>query len=300
MKKETFVVYGEGNQHLHVRRFSSDVEPKGVIQILHGKSEYGDRYDELAEALVDQGYRVYVHDHRKHGFSIAGSQKVGVFTDDTWKQMVEDVNHVQQEILKRESVDKVMMLGHSMGSFLLRNFLIDHGEHVEKAVVCGTADTPVPLSRVATLLARVIGRFTGHKRSQFLENMAVGGFNKPFEPNETTVDWLTRDTGVNRWFEESPLCGYAYTPKYYEELTKGLLYIIKDDNMAKTPNIPLLFVAGDKDPVGDMGEGVKRVHDKYKTMGYDTQLTLFKDARHEILNDLCKQEVYERVIEFFA
>ncbi len=307
MVKETFFVEGLGGQQLFVRCYKEESKPGGegqknvkVIQILHGMAEFGDRYEPFAQVLVAQGYRVYVHDHRKHGYSLSGSQKVGYYTNDTWEQMVGDVQKVQVEILSRESVDSLFMFGHSMGSFLLRSFLMDFGDRVSAAVICGTANTNGPLSLVGVMAAKLLARVVGHKPSVFLNNLSVGGYNKAFEPTQTSADWLTSDHGLNQWYVEHPLCGYPYTPKFYEEIAKGLRYIIKDDNIVKTPKIPLLFISGDHDPVGEMGKGVESVRQKYETLGYDTQLTLFKNARHEILNDTCKDQVYERILAFFG
>ncbi len=307
MTKETFFVEGLGGQKLFVRCYKEDQgvgqdeagrKETKVLQILHGMAEFGDRYEAFAEVLVNKGYRVYVHDHRKHGFSLSGSQKVGHYTKDTWQDMVGDIQKVQEEILSRESADSLVMFGHSMGSFLLRNFLIDFGDKVSRAVICGTADTNGPLSMVGIMLAKVLGGLAGHKPSPFLDNLSVGAYNKKFEPTKTTVDWLTNDHELNKWYEDHPLCGYPYTPKFYEEIAKGLRYVIKDDNIVKTPKIPLLFIAGAMDPVGEMGKGVEKVRSKYESLGYDTEITLYDQARHEILNDTCKDQVYERVLGF--
>lgn len=298
MKKDTYFIAGDGNQKLYVRRYEGSKTTGKVVQILHGMAEFGDRYDGFCEYLTEHGYIVYVHDHRKHGMSISGSQKVGYYTTDTWKQMVKDIDFVQEDIMEKEDTDKVIMLGHSMGSFLLRTYLIDYGDHVEKAIIMGTAYTNVALSGAGTLAAKIIGRVAGHKPSPFLNQMSVGPYNKSFEPGKTGSDWLTRDEEICSWYEENPLCGFVYTPKFYEEITKGLLYIIRNENIKKTPNIPVLFVSGDQDPVGEMGKGVTKVFDIFKSLGYDAQLTLFEGARHEILNEFDKEEVYQCILEF--
>lgn len=287
-------------QQLYVRRYGPEKgkEVKGVLQILHGMAEYGGRYAQFAEFLVGKGYVVYVGDHRKHGESISGDQKVGYYTDDTWIDMVDDIDIIVKDILKRESVDSIMMLGHSMGSFLLRTYLIRYGEHVSKAIIMGTGDTNVALVKVAIQMAKLLGRFSGKKVSPFLDNMAVGPYNKPFKPNRTASDWLTRDTSVVDWYINSPLCGYPYTPKFYQEISTGLLFIAQDDNIQKSPKIPMLFISGAIDPVGEAGKGVTKVVEKYKALGYAVELNLIKDARHEILNELNKEKVYEDVYQF--
>jgi alpha-beta hydrolase superfamily lysophospholipase len=298
MKKDSYMIQGTDGQQLFVRRYEGSEKGKGVIQILHGMAEYGDRYDGFAQFLTEQGYVVYIHDHRKHGKSISGDQKVGYFKDDTWVFMVEDIELVQQDIVQKENCEKVIMIGHSMGSFLLRTYLMDHGERVSKAVLSGTGITDIPLSKAGLLAAKLIRLFSPDKPSVLLNNMTVGPYNKPFKPNRTEVDWLTRDNSIVDWYVKSPLCGYAYTPRFYEEIVKGLLYIIKNVNILKTPKIPILFISGDNDPVGGHGVGVTKIRDIYKSLGYNTEMDLIKDARHEILNELNKDDIYRKILKF--
>jgi len=303
MKKDTWYITGVNNQKLYVRRYEDETimtedKPKKVVQILHGMAEYGDRYDGFAKYLTGLGYIVYIHDHRKHGKSINEDQKVGYYTTDTWAEMVEDIEIVQQELVAKEGIEKIMMLGHSMGSFLLRNFLIDYGERVEKAIIMGTADTDIALSKAGIKVAKVMGKISPNKPSKMLNNMSISKYNKAFKPNRTEVDWLTRDENIVDWYVNSPLCGYSYTPKFYEEIAKGVLYIIGEEAIKQTPRIPLLFVSGEKDPVGNFGEGVKKVSEIYKLQGYNVDVELYKNARHEILNELNKEEVYKRISNF--
>lgn len=303
MKKDTWYITGANNQNLYVRRyedetFSSVNGSKKVVQVLHGMAEYGDRYDNFAKYLTECGYVVYIHDHRKHGKSIGSNDKVGYYDTDTWTEMVEDIEIVQQELMTKEGIDKLMMIGHSMGSFLLRNFLIDYGERVTKAVLIGTGNTDIALTKAGLQLSIVRRKISPNKPSNTLNNLSVGKYNKAFKPNRTDLDWLTRDDNIVDWYVNSPLCGYSYTPKFYEEISKGLLYIISEDAIKQTPRIPLLFVAGEKDPVGDFGEGVKKVNEKYRLLGYDTDIELYKNARHEVLNELNKEEVYKRISNF--
>jgi len=298
VNKETFFIEGANKAKLFVRCYKGEQSNGQVVQILHGMAEYGDRYDAFAKFLCDGGFTVYVNDHRKHGYSITGSQKVGYYTDDTWENMIEDINLVQDEIINREGVDQVIMFGHSMGSFMLRNFLITYGQRVTKAIICGTANTDIKMTKVGHFLARMMRQFRNHKPSPFLDGLSVGQYNKPFEPAKTGVDWLSRDEKICSWYQDSPLCGYPYTPRFYEEITKALLFIIDQDNILKTPRIPLLFISGANEPVGNMGQGVTKVYDKYTDLGYNTSITLFDDARHEILNETNKEDVYERVLEF--
>lgn len=300
MMKECFFLEGTNVQTLYVRRYEdAEVsEKKGVVQILHGMAEYGDRYDLFAEFLTKNGFIVYVHDHRKHGKSVSADQKVGYFDTDTWKDMVADIDCVQQEIINRENVSKVIMIGHSMGSLLLRNYLFSFGTKVSKAVIIGTAATEKALSKTAVLLGRTYEKISPNKPNDVLNNLTVGKFSKLFTQNPTGLGWLTRDDGIVNAYAEDPLCGYSYTPRFYSELAKGVLEIWHEEQVKKTPKIPLLFLAGDKDPVGAQGEGVKKVVSLYKNLGYQADIKLYSDARHEILNEINKEDVFSDILAF--
>jgi len=301
VKKDTFYITGANKQKIYVRRYESDSNNGGtkkVVQILHGMAEYGDRYDGFAKYLTEEGYIVFIHDHRKHGKSISDDQKVGYYDTDTWTEMLEDIEIVQQGLVDKEGIDHVIMIGHSMGSFLLRNYLIDYGERVTKAVIIGTGDTDLVMSKAGLQAAKLIGKIAPNKPSKMLNDLSVGKYNKAFKPNRTELDWLTRDNNIVDWYVNSPLCGYAYTPKFYEEIAKGVLYIINEEAISQTPRIPLLFVSGEKDPVGDYGQGVKKVSEIYKLQGYKVDVELYANARHEVLNELNKVEVYKRISDF--
>lgn len=300
MKKDVWKIEGTNVQQLHVRRYENELgeATNGVIQILHGMADYGDRYDTFAKFLCDKGYIVYIHDHRKHGYSISETQKVGYYDTDTWAEMVADIDCVQREILAKENVKKVIMIGHSMGSFLLRNYLIDYGNNVEKAVIMGTGSTDVVLSKIGILLGKLMEKIAPNKPNDFLNTMSVGQYSKVFEPNRTGLEWLTRDEEIVDFYVASPLCGYSYTPRFYTQIASGVVDIVKESRVKQTPKIPLFFISGEKDPVGKQGVGVKKVYTMYTDFGYDTRLKLYPDARHEILNELNKEEVFDDILGF--
>jgi len=302
MIKETFYVKSADGQDLYVRRYIGDKNGRDkAIQILHGMAEYGERYEAFADFLVGKGYIVYVHDHRKHGDSISKGQKVGKFTkNDIWAKILADVETVQKVIMDRDNPKELYMIGHSMGSFILRAFLMDYGERVKKAVMIGTGTMAPIKSKVGILTAKVIGWFVPNKPNLFLNVMSVGGYNKAFAPNKTLVDWISRDSDVVTRYIEDPLCGYAYTPKFYEELAKGLLQITKDEEIMKTPDIPLMFLSGEKDPVGEQGQGVLAVVERYRKLGFQTKVDLVNGDRHEILNEPDKEDNYKRILNFIS
>lgn len=298
MKKSARYIKGAKGHRLYVRKYEGTASSKGVIQILHGKSEYGGRYDEFAGYLTEHDYTVYVHDHRKHGKSLNEGHEVGKYTDDTWQDMMHDTDIVKRMILEEQGVNSIIMIGHSMGSFLLRTYLMDYGEQVAKAVILGTGAIDLKLAYAGRLLAGILGCLMPERRSRLLEFLAVGSYNKGIEPLRTSHDWLSRDEEKVDAFNTHPDCGRTYTPKFYDEIAKGTIRMANRREVMKTPDIPILFISGDKDPVGNYGKGVVKVRTMYEKLGYDTDLELYQEARHELLHEVNRQDVFDRIRVF--
>jgi alpha-beta hydrolase superfamily lysophospholipase len=298
MQKETAIVKGVKNQNLFVRRYGDEKAKNGVIQILHGMSEYGGNYEDFAGFLVNNGYIVYVHDHRKHGESLSKGQKIGYFTDDTWEDMVEDVERVQRYIVERENTQTLILFGHSMGSFLCRNYLINYGDRISKAVIMGTADADVMTSKFGGLVAKIYEKTAGDKTNAFLHYMSIGRLSNKKDPTRKENDWLSRDLEAVERYNNDEGCGFSYTPRFYGEIAKAVLFIFNKKNIAKTQKIPLYFISGEADEIGKCGKGVKRVADIYKALGYDVTLDLIEGAKHAILDETNKEEVYDKILTF--
>ncbi len=298
MEKQTWVIQGSKNQKIFLRRYKnkSEEQVKGIVHILHGMAEYGARYGHFAQFLVEHGYTVYVHDHRKHGKSLQRNERVGIFTNDTWEDMIEDIHHVQKFIKSNEPETAHIMLGHSMGSVLLRYYLTVYGEEVDRAIIMGTVHSHLLENKAGAILSAACEAVAPSIRNKALDYLFVGRMNKTFEPAATEFDWLSRDKKVVDWYINSPLCGYQYSPRFYKEFAKGLDYVSNEENIIKTPHIPIALISGDMDPVGQFMEGVTSVYNMYKRLGYDVDLKSVANARHEILNEINKEEIYELVL----
>ncbi len=300
MDKQTWMIQGSKNQKIILRRFKNQESEKykGIIHILHGMAEYGARYGSFAQFLVDQHYIVYVHDHRKHGKSLNNNERVGIFKNDTWEDMIEDVHHIQNFITSNEPNLPHIMLGHSMGSVVLRCYLTVYGEDVDQAIIMGTPYTSFWENKGAIAMSALCEGIVPSVRNKLLNFLFLGYMNKAFKPEKTPYDWLSKDRRVVEWYMNNPLCGYHYSPRFYKEFAKGLDYASREENVMKTPSIPILLISGEMDPVGKFMEGVNKVYVMYQRLGYDVEIQGIENGRHEILNETNRMDVYNAILQF--
>jgi len=275
-------------------------EPKAIVQVLHGMAEHSARYERLARALADAGYSTYAHDHRGHGRSIPEGGVPGHKADhDGWNRIVEDAHGVNREIAKRHPNVPIVILGHSMGSFVLQQLLFEHPDDMVAAALSGSNGKPPPIALLGKLVARIERARVGRRNpSPIMQKLTFEEYNKAFAPNRTEFDWLSRDTEEVDKYVADPLCGFAVSTQVWIDMLAALDRISNPRNVARVrKSIPLYLFAGDKDPVGDFGKGVKRLYDAYKRAAvFDVRMKLYPDARHEGLNETNRQEVTNDLI----
>ena len=274
--------------------------PRGVVQLCHGMCEHIGRYDEFARFLNSRGFAVVGNNHLGHGASLIEG-RYGYFGDDgAYNFLVEDL-----ELLRRKAAAlypglPYFLFGHSMGSFIARLYIARYGDRLSAAVICGTSG-PNPLSGAGQLLAKLVIALRGRTYvSHWLEKLA-GADNLKRIPNaRTSSDWLSRDTAKVDEFIADERCGFTFTCSAYLELARMLENVSDEAWYRAVPRgLPLLLIAGDDDPVGKWGEGVRYVYDKLKEAGVsDAELKLYPGARHELLNELNREEVFEDVAVF--
>ena len=299
MKSADFTFETVDGASLHVYGWVVQ-EPRAIVQILHGMAEHGARYARLAQALAAARYSTFAHDHRGHGKSISAASPQGHKADsDGWNRVVEDAHGVNRAIAKRHPGVPIIMLGHSMGSFVLQQLLFEHPHDMIAAALSGSNGKPPPIAALAKVIARIERARVGKRNpSPVLQKLTFDDYNKAFAPNRTEFDWLSRDPKEVDIYVADPLLGFAVSTQTYVDLLNGLDYIANPRNVGKVPqSMPLYLFAGDQDPVGDFGKGVKRLHDAYKRAAvFDVRFKLYPQARHETLNETNRQEVTDDFI----
>ena len=299
MKSADFSFQTVDGANIQVRGWVIE-RPKAIVQVLHGMAEHSARYARLARALADAGYSTYAHDHRGHGQSVPEGGSPGHMADsDGWNRIVEDAHGVNREIAKRHPHVPIIILGHSMGSFVLQQLLFEHPNDMIAAALSGSNGKPPPIAVLAKLIARIERARVGKRRpSPVLQKLTFEDYNKAFAPNRTEFDWLSRDPEEVDKYVADPLCGFAVSTQVWIDMLAALDRISNPRNVAKVPKgMPIYLFAGARDPVGDYGKGVKRLREAYKRAAiFDVRLKLYPDARHEVLNETNRQEVTNDLI----
>ena len=297
MKKDFYYLSRDGKTQIHAIEWIPESEVRGILQICHGMVEYIERYEEFASYMCEHGYCVVGHDHLGHGKSINTEADYGYFPEqDGNRFVIGDIQQLRVMTEKEYPNLPYLMLGHSMGSFLLRQYLTMYGEGLAGAVIMGTGYQPMAVLVAGQLLCRITALFKGWRyRSKFVDNLSFGGFNKRFEPSETARDWVTSDRKLRRKYVEDPLCMFRFTLGGYYQMFEGMKVLARKESIERIPkDLPILFTAGMDDPVGAFGKNVKKVYKKYKDAGIEkTAIKLYAGSRHEILNETNREQVYE-------
>ena len=288
-----------GQGPLNVRVWEPKNQPKAVLQIVHGMAEHIDRYDGFARYLNQNSILVVGADHASHGKSISKNGIRGYFgAENGWDSLISDINSVHQSIKQSYCALPNIMFGHSMGSFLARSYAARHGDELDGFIFCGTAGKN-PALPFAKILARHEMKKNGADvPSKLLDQLSFGAYNNAFKPNRTAFDWLSRDEAEVDKYIADPACGFVFTAAGFRDLFDGLSEISSRDWAARVPNKPILLIAGDADPVGANGKGVKQVEQWLAQTGHSARCILYPGARHELLNETNRTEVYEDVRSF--
>lgn len=285
-------------QPLTLYLWQTDAPCRGVIQLVHGMAEHIARYDRLARALCAAGYTVAGHSHLGHGED-AREDELGFFgRKDGWDHLVEDVHAAHEMLLKRFPGQRFAILGHSMGSFVTREYLLRYGGDLTAAVICGTGWFPGPLCSVARAAAALCGVFGGwQKPAPLVDRLMSKDNNKAFAPARTPFDWLSRDTAEVDKYMADLRCGFLFTARGYYDMFTGLKSLSR---LAALPgNLPVLFISGDADPIGTQGKGVNTVAQQFRDAGVrDVTVRLYPGARHELFNETNRDEITAELIDW--
>jgi alpha-beta hydrolase superfamily lysophospholipase len=279
----------------------AEVKPRGVVLLLHGMCEHIERYDEFARDLARHGYLACGHNQIGHGSSTT-PERLGCLPVDGREALLADVHELRRLVVERvgENVP-LFVFGHSMGSFTTRSYISRHGDGLAGAVICGTGFVPVAKSRAGRTLARLISRLRGEDyKSKLLHSMADGSYSKAVENARTEFDWLSHnEENVERYIADEA-CGFMFSAGGYATLTDLTAEVCTLECAQRVPHqLPLLFIAGAEDPVGDMGEGVAKAADLARQAGStDVTCKIYHGMRHEILNERDRRLVFGDVLSW--
>jgi len=297
---DQFFQSSNGKTQIHYRLCTPDGPPRGIVQIAHGIAEHVERYDGFAQFLAQHGFLVAANDHLGHGRSVTDDTDLGFFADEHgWDLAVSDMKKLHDLLVSEHPGLPCFLFGHSMGSFLTRTYIIDHPSDLTGAVICGTGQQ----AKALVLGGRLMGKSECKKhgaryKSEKLNNMAFGSYTKAYQEVRTPLDWLSRDSAVVDRYIADPLCGFIPSAGLFTDMMGGIDYIGRRANLAKMDKtLPVFFIAGDMDPVGDYGKGVKKACQLFRDAGMqDVTMKLYHECRHEILNELNKDEVMNDVL----
>ena len=287
----------DGMTKIHAVRWIPEGKVLCILQVVHGMAEYIERYEALAQYLGEKGILVTGDDHLGHGKSVGADGTYGYFCEqDPATVVVRDVHRLKKMTQEEYPGVPYVILGHSMGSFIARNYLFKYGTGIQGAVICGTGSQPKALVKVCKLLAAVQSLFLGSKHTaKLMDKLAFGNYNQKIADAKTPFDWLCTDKAVVDAYMEDNLCGCTFTVNGFQTLFTLIDRLNQEENLLLMPKeLPVYFIAGDKDPVGNYGEGVKKAFEDFKQAGMERiSIKLYPGDRHELLNEKDKYKVYE-------
>lgn len=273
--------------------------PKAVVQIVHGMAEYIDRYDDFARYLVNRGFVVCAEDHVGHGGSATSSDDFGHIPMKGGKKIVVGDVHTLRVMVAPMFPDVPYVLyGHSMGSFIARSYIARYSSGLAACVLSGTGNVPANLSKMGNTLARFIASIWGEThRSKIIDNMGAGAYGKKIKNARTDLDWLSTDESVVDAYIADDKCGFMFTVGGYATLLDLTAEVVTPECAESvSKDLPILLVAGDGDPVGDMGEGVRAAAQLLSDAGVKTvDCKIYEGMRHEIHNEVGKDQVYDDI-----
>ena len=305
-KEEIYYDSRDGINKVHGIYWIPDGEIKGILQLVHGMAEYIDRYDDFATYMAEKGILVVGNDHIGHGKSVKSPEDKGYFCEnDPVTVVVRDVHRLKKMTQEKYPGKKYVILGHSMGSLMLRNYIFRYGKGIDGAVIMGTASHAGIEVKSGILLLKLIALIKGWRyRSAFADKLVAGDSNKTVENPRTGWDWLSRNEEKVDQYIADENCGFLFTLNGEYTVAESVSRLENKKDLRNMPkNLPVLFVSGDKDPVGGLGKGVKRAYDQFINAGMKkTSIKLYEGARHELLNetDVCRAEVYSDMYDFVS
>jgi alpha-beta hydrolase superfamily lysophospholipase len=304
MRSNTFELEADDGVQIHVHQWLPDDEPKAVLLIAHGVAEHGARYARFADAATSAGFAVYAEDHRGHGKTAKDEDDLAHFADnDGWSKMVDDLHRLLGHIGDEHPELKRTMFGHSMGSTLTQHLLFKYKPELAGVILSAPSLHPGLLGSVGVRLAKLERLRIGKRgKSKVLHDIAFGPFSKPFKPNRTDVDWLSRDPVEVDKYVDDPRCGMVMSAQSWIDHVPAIFDTFKLESQRKVDReTPMLIMAGSEDPVTDHGKSVKSLSENYRKAGVRrVDQKLYPGARHEPLNETNRDEVTDDILKWLG
>jgi len=310
VQNESFFESHDGVK-LFLYRWSPEQTPRAIVHIVHGMAEHALRYHRLAEKLALNGIEVWAADQRGHGrtadLNINGQDRGGLLghcaDNDGHIRVTRDIYALNEEIRRRRPGIPLLLMGHSWGSFIVQNYIEEYTNNlrINGCILSGTKGPGDVMVKVGGPLMTFLSAVSGQRKgSLFARALADGSYNRPFKPNRTQADWLSRDEEEVDKAVKDPLCGYLCSIGFYRDLAKLLFDIHKPQAMAKINKaLPIYVFSGSADPVGDMGSSPTALVNTYRNLGInDVEFVLYPGARHETLNETNREEVMDNLLSW--
>lgn len=300
--EERRVPSSDGLHTLSGRVYIPNGEIRGIFHLVHGMTEYIERFDRTMSTVAKAGFVCFGYDNLGHGKTVSNDSELGFIAEkDGWKFLVRDVKRFSDSIRQEFPNLPVILMGHSMGSFIARLAAENYGDGIEKLIICGTGG-PNAAAPFGLLLTDSLKLFKGgHGYSSLAQNAAFGTYNKRFE-GRTKFDWLTKNTAVIDKYIEDKYCNFPFTVSGLHDLVKLNIACNRADWYKKLRrDLPVLLISGADDPVGNYGKGVEKVYNRLVSTGHtNVRIRLYENCRHEIHNDTCADEVLTDILSFIT
>ncbi len=302
MRQEFSFLSKDGRTKVYAVRRVPEGKPIGVVQLVHGMVEYIGRYTEFADFLEESGFVAVGHDHVGHGHSVVSDEELGFFREKNPDGLLVDDMETLYRMTREDYPDlPYFILGHSMGSYLLREFLAVKKEDFAGAIIMGTGFVPEGTTNMGLFIVHLLEKVRGsHYRSRFVQNLS---YSKPYrkyslDGTDPENSWLSKNTENVKKYYRDPWCTYRFTVNGYDGLMRAVKFTCRQENADRIrKDLPILFVSGAEDPVGDLGEGVKKGKAMFDAAGMkDVTMKLYPDDRHEILNETDRKQVREDLL----
>lgn len=299
MDMREFTLDPEKSLTLTCREYRPEGDPVGILQVIHGLGEHQGRYVSFARFLAENGFAVYTSDLPGHGPAAAETGSLGRFPRGGWLQAAEGQHALLERAKELWPGKPVFLFGHSMGSFLARSCLILWPGGLQGCILCGTGHLARPLVAAGSAAAEVTAKLRGEDNvSEFLRKMAFGSYNQRIPEAASPNAWICRDEAVVAAYDADPLCGLTPSSGLIREMMRGIRLITDPAKQKRMdPELPVLFISGEEDPVGEYGAGVRRALESFRKAGMKrAELRLYPGDRHELINELDRDAVWGDIL----